>query len=285
MTEHQKLDMSATNRGAIRRKDDYYETNQGAVTLFNGDCADLLKSLEGNSVDAIITDPPYGTASESKVQKRGNNDLETFNIEWDCELPTHWLVEACRACVPGGALLTFTDNREVTTLWNAMESAGWKPLQTFTWIKSNPPPQPRQNFCSGIETAVFARKPGKVHYWNGGGATVNYFHAPLVSGTRVHPTQKPEPLMAHLIRILAPVGGVVLDPFMGSGTTGVCAIANGRRFIGAEQDIGYFQAAKSRIEAAANQEVLIPVQDIVPTQGDFMDDVPTCRVIDSEVCK
>jgi DNA modification methylase len=270
--------MSATNRGATRHKDE-------ALRLFNGDCADLLRSLESDSVDAIITDPPYGTASETKVQKRGNNDLEVFNLEWDGELPTAWLTEACRACVPGGALLTFTNNREVTTLWNAMESAGWKPLQTFTWIKSNPPPQPRQNFCSGIETAIFARKPGKVYCWNGGGATVNYFQAPIVAGTRIHPTQKPESLMAHLIRLLSPVGGVVLDPFMGSGTTGVCAIANGRRFIGAELDASYFQAAKARIDAAANQEVLIPVQNVAPIQCDFMDATPTVRVIDSEVCK
>lgn len=222
------------------------------------DCMEFMKQLPANSVDAIITDPPYGTASKTKIQKHGDNPSTDFNLEWDGELPVEWLSGALRVTVEGGALIAFTDNKEVTTLWNAMQAAGWNPLQTITWVKSNPPPQPRQDFCSGVETAIFARKPGKIHCWNGGGATVNWREFPLTSNTdRIHPTQKPLNLMAWLVRLVTPESGLVFDPFMGSGTTGVAAIKEGRRFVGCEIDATFAADAIKRIELAAAQGILL----------------------------
>lgn len=228
------------------------------MQLICADCVEAMKGMADNSVDAIVTDPPYGTASESKVQKHGDNPLTDFNLEWDVVLPVQWLVDAYRVCVPGGACIAFTDNREVTTLWRAMEAAGWRPLQTLTWVKSNPPPQPRQNFCSGVETAIFARKPGKVHCWNGGGATVNWREYPLTSNSeRVHPTQKPLALMSWLVSLVSDPGHVVLDPFCGSGTTGVACVNLGRNFIGIERDPAYFELMKTRIETRQTQTRLL----------------------------
>lgn len=230
-------------------------------TLHVGDCRDVLRTLPDASVDAVVTDPPYGTASASKVQKKGSNDLETFDIAWDHELPTDWLADALRVTVEGGALIAFTDTKMVTALWTAMDAEGWRPLQVLAWVKPNPPPQPRQNFCSGVELAVFARKPGKVHAWNGGGATVNWRSFPLVSALeRKHPTQKPVALMAWLCRLVTPPNGLVLDPFAGSGTTGVAALRERFRFVGIEREPEYAEIARARLTDAAAQPDLFAAE-------------------------
>ncbi len=227
------------------------------MILHLGDCLEKLKEVEHQSIDAMITDPPYGTASKTKVQKQGANDLNAFDIEWDQELPTEWLKVARGKITPGGSFLIFTDNKMVTTLWDELEIAGYKPLQMFYWIKKNPPPQPRKNFCSAVETAIFGRVEGKVNHWGGGGHSPNCFSAPIVSGGERtdHPTQKPVSLMAHLVRVLTPPKGTVMDPFMGSGTTGVASVKAGFDFVGIEQHTPFFEIAKARIEYANNGQV------------------------------
>lgn len=261
--------MSATNRGSEREKDDFY-------VIHTANCLDVLRTLPDCSVDAIITDPPYGTASPSKVQKCGE-ELTSFNLEWDATLPVDWLGDAARLLVPGGSLMVFTDNNQVTDLWRALEAVGLNPLQTVTWVKSNPPPQPRKNFCSGIETAIFARKPGKVHRWNGGGATVNFFECPIVSANRLHPTQKPEQLMSWLVSLVSDPGDTILDPFSGSGTTGAVAIQLGRDFIGIEKDATFAALARDRLAAVAAQGDLL--------HSSRLEQFPTVHVIDIEDCK
>ena len=213
-----------------------------------GNNLELLATLPDNSLDAIVTDPEYGTASKTKVQKRGNKLVE-FNISWDGSFPTAWIALATKKLKPGGSLISFTDNKRVETLWNALKANGLNPLQNLYWYKTNPPPQPRKNFQSAIETAVFARKPGKIIYWGGGGATPNVFQYPIVTGPErtAHPTQKPVPVMRWLISLVCPVGGVVCDPFAGSGTTCEAAWLRGRNYIGMEFDPEYHAIATARL--------------------------------------
>lgn len=220
--------------------------------LHQGDCLDVLRGLPDASVDAVVTDPPYGTASVTKVQKRGTNRLETFAITWDTQLPLEWVIPAARVLKPGGSLLAFTDTKAITTVWQALKHAGVNPLQCVYWHKTNPPPQPRKNFSSAVEALIFARKSGKVLWWAGGGATPNIIHAPLVGGRERagHPTQKPVALMSHLCRLVIPPGGTVLDPFMGSASTGVAALQGGYSFIGIERDPDYIAIAERRLASA-----------------------------------
>lgn len=213
-----------------------------------GDNAIVTAGIPSGSIDAVITDIPYGTASESKVQTHSGVACESFNLEWDREMPLDWLAEAFRMTVEGGSLMFFCDNAEVTTAINAARSAGWHFLQTFYWVKTNPPPQPRKNFCSGIETAIFCRKPGKIAYWGGGGATLNWYSSGLVRDSiRIHETQKDSGLMRQIVRCLCPVGGIVLDPFCGGGTTGVACGIEGVKFIGIEIDPEKADNARNRI--------------------------------------
>ena len=198
--------------------------------------------------DAIITDPPFGTASPTKVQTRSGN-AGSFDIEWDRSTVDGWMERAARILKPGGSLITFGDTRRATEMWDEAKAVGLKPLQLFYWIKSNPPPQPRKNFQSGVEVAVFARKPGEVLYWGGGGATPNFFKAPIAAGNdrTEHPTQKSLDLFRHLVKLVVPPGGMVLDPFCGSGTTLVAALLEGRSAVGFDLSADYCTIARDRI--------------------------------------
>lgn len=219
--------------------------------VHRANCLDFLQLLPAESVDAVITDPPYGTASMTKVQKRGNNELVAFNLTWDASIPYAWIPMAARAMKPGAAGYIFTDAKAPGKLWSFLRKLGLKPLQNFYWRKLNPPPQPRKNFCSAIEVAVFFRKPGPVHCWLGGATTHNVFECGLAAGNErtSHPTQKPTALMEHLVKLVSPLGGIVLDPFGGSGSTGISAQRNGRSFWSCELDPIFVGEANAWLDA------------------------------------
>jgi len=220
----------------------------------HGDCLEVMAEIPANSVDAVITDPPYGCQNAGQVQATGVNSgkgrVEGFEISWNYDLPLEYLEECERVLKPGGSLVTFTDTKRVETVWNYIEDLGLRPLQMFYWLKSNPPPQPRKNFQSGVEAAIFARKAGKIIYWGGGGASLNYCETAIAMGKdrTKHPTQKHVGVMEYLIRRVCPPGGVVLDPFGGSGTTGVAGLLAGRRVLLIERDPDFYSIMCERLE-------------------------------------
>lgn len=223
--------------------------------LHEGSCQTLLQALPDACMDAVITDPPYGTASPGKVQATSSQggEIRQFDLPWDRELPLDWIPEAARALRPGGAFVAFTDGKRIGELWAAAEAAGLKGRHNLYWRKTNPTLQPRGNFASAVEVALYARKPGGPEFWTGGATTHNVYEAPLCTGPErtAHPTQKPQRLMEWLIGLLVPPDGFVLDPFAGSGTTGAAALKLGRRFMGAERDPEYYRIACARLDRTA----------------------------------
>lgn len=219
---------------------------------------DLVALLDGvPRVHAIQTDPPYGTASSSKVQKRGNR-IETFDLAWDKAAPLGWIAPAVEWLEPGGAVLAFFDNKLMTDLWRALEAEGVRPLQTVYWEKPIAP-QPRPNFCSCIESAVFGRKTGgKVVAWHGGGATPNIFRASRAAGGErtEHETQKPMALWEPLLRLVTSPGMAVLDPFVGSGTTIIAAERSDRVAYGLDNRPLAVQWALDRWEQYAGKKAV-----------------------------
>jgi site-specific DNA-methyltransferase (adenine-specific) len=229
----------------------------------HGDCLDLLRAMPDASVDAVVTDPPYcaGAVSESQRTSAGGQGLRSENIKrfgWFVgdnmgTAGLAWLLrsiacEAARVCKPSGSLVVFCDWRMMATLQPAIESAGMRFQNLVVWDKGN----------MGLGSGFRAQHELALHFTNGkpeyhDRSTGNVICTRRVSAVdREHQTQKPVELMAKLIRVVCPQGGTVVDPFCGSGSTGVACAENDRNFIGFERDSGYVEIARRRIAEAAN---------------------------------
>lgn len=223
--------------------------------ITQGDADILGPALTPASVDAIITDPPYGTNDgRGKRSAKGGDSAADFAHAWDTVLPLAWFSWAVNVVRPGGAVMVFSDAKRVGEVWEAGEAAGLKGRQLFYWQKSNCPPTPRKNFASAVEAGVFLVRPGGSNVWNGGGWCRNIIEHKLAHNeqdgqTRHHPTQKPIGVMRWLVELVTNPGDLVLDPFAGSGTTGVACVQTGRRFLGFELDQAFADRAVARLNA------------------------------------
>jgi site-specific DNA-methyltransferase (adenine-specific) len=233
------------------------------VDLRRGDALAVLRDLPDASVDAVITDPPYSSGGQFRSDRMatthtkyvqsdsGNLALAEFSGDnrdqrayayW-CAL---WLGECQRVTRPAGVCLLFTDWRQLPATTDALQSGGWIWRGIVPWAKPSARPQSGR-FTSSCEYVVWG---------SNGGMPIDYA-APVLPGfyqanaprDRDHITQKPLSVMRDLVKI-CPKGGTVLDPFMGSGTTGVAAVLEGRSFVGVELTEHYYQVAERRITTA-----------------------------------
>jgi site-specific DNA-methyltransferase (adenine-specific) len=199
------------------------------VTLYCGDCREILPTL--GRVDAVVTDPPYGMAFKSNHRKvehlRIANDLNSDCLKFACAIPSrHSSYVFCR--------------------WDNLPEMP-KPRSFITWVKNNwSMGDLEHEHARQTEGAAFY--PGPNHHFPSGRPS------DLIRAARTdnsfHPTEKPVPLMMSFVGWTS---GVVLDPFMGSGTTGVAAVKMGRKFIGIEIEPKYFDIACRRISDALKQ--------------------------------
>lgn len=239
----------------------------GNATLYRGDCLEVLPTL--GAVDAVITDPPYSSggmvrgdraAKTSAKYQRGDTvkRMPEFSgdsrdqrgwVEW-CAI---WLAQCRRLTAAGGIVATFTDWRQLPSSTDALQVAGWVWRGVAVWDKGTAIPQPNA-FLAQCEFLTWGTNgPREVDYQ--GGAYLPGCFQVQAPKEREHITQKPVGLMSAICDIV-PRGAVVLDPFMGSGTTGVACIQGGRRFIGIEMSAQYFDIACRRIEQAQQQATL-----------------------------
>jgi len=232
-----------------------------SAVLHRGDALAVLRDLPDASVDAVITDPPYssggafrGDRTLSVHAKYVNNDsmsgnaLASFTGDtrdqraygyW-CAL---WLGEALRICKPGGTCALFTDWRQLPATTDALQAGGWIWRGLVPWAKTTYRPQAGR-FAAQCEYVVWGSAGAMpVDYTDG---CLPGFYQAIPPREREHITQKPLDVMRSLVRI-APVGTTVLDPFMGSGTTGIAAILEGRDFIGIELTEHHYRVAEDRI--------------------------------------
>ena len=234
------------------------------VQLYCGDCLDILPTL--GRVDAVVTDPPYSETTHNgarslayKAQQNGGHIAIDFEPVTD-----DFLRRVFGLCHSGGWVISFLD-------WHHMLPLKLSPppnlefIRFGVWAKRNPMPQltgdrPGQ----GWEGIAIMHPPGRKQ-WNGGGASAVYdFGSSRYGnfGPSNHPTEKPVDLVVTLIQQFTNPGATVLDPFMGSGTTGVACVRTGRRFIGIEIDPGYFAIAERRIREAQMQPPLFPHETV-----------------------
>jgi site-specific DNA-methyltransferase (adenine-specific) len=258
--------------------------------LLLGDCLDLMRDLPDGSVDAIVTDPPYGQSNES----------------YDRGVQAEVWRECHRVAAPNAALISFAGSPTYHRIASGIEAGGWRVRQMWGWIYRDgliTSAWPKEGFdrlrpafdpiCYASKGKVLlnltregepwdkltGRDPSKPSYnrfnistrsggkrnRHAGGhyptalvaesevAGFDYFALARTNGgvtlKTLHPNTKPLALMRWLVAKLPP-GGVVLDPFAGSGTTGVAALAEGRSFLGIERDPAYFAIAEARLAAA-----------------------------------
>ena len=241
-----------------------WRTADGSVQLYCADCLDVLPTLEAGSVDAVVTDPPYGnlkggyTRSDDRLGKRIHPST-AIGDEWGASFD--WAPEAVRVASYG--VVVFCSHHAIVE--TAIAFAGLRKAVLLTWHKPNAAPTGKNVPRFTEEHAWgFAIKPGLS--WDGFTQTIistpslavgccaNQERILRESGQAAHPTQKPLAVFNWIIDAIDPT--ITLDPFMGSGTTGVACIRAGRRFIGIEKEPEYFEIAKRRILAELNRHPL-----------------------------
>ncbi len=202
---------------------------------------DVLRTLRDGAYHAVVVDPPYGMDYQSKSRRfpmpKILNDQRPFI--W-------FLYDAFRVARPDAALLCFCIGRTQEAFRSAIEIAGWKVRSQVVWDRVvHGMGDTKTMFAPRHDVAWFATK-GRFAFTGGRPKSV-LRHQKVLGRDLRHPTQKPVDLMMGLIRYIAPERGHVLDPCMGSGSTGVAAIRLGRRFTGIEMDRGYYRVAVRRI--------------------------------------
>lgn len=236
----------------------------GDATLYLGDALGIMQAAASFRAQAMITDPPYCSGGFNEAGKRAAKGQglrsETFKEkDWfgGDNMTTgglQWLLRAVAVAFKGHAASTgatasfFADWRMVPALATAIEAAGLRYQSMPVWDKQAP----------GLGTGFRAQHECILHFSI---ETPKYFsfmygnvlRAPRMPSERDHPTEKPVSIMVALIEVQSEAGGCVLDPFMGSGTTGVAAAMTGRRFVGIEHDPIHFDTACRRIEEAYRQ--------------------------------
>jgi site-specific DNA-methyltransferase (adenine-specific)/modification methylase len=235
--------------------------------IVNTDSFQHLKKIPDQSVDLILTDPPYNLSEYStgnmKFEWRAdiNNDLAEWDKNFD---PFSVKDEFLRILKPTGNIFAFCSYNLIGR-WHEIFDPLFDTFQFFVWHKTNPVPKFRKaGFLNSCELIVCMWNKG--HTWNFGKQSEmhNFFEGPICMGNeRVknpkHPTQKPLRLLKHLINIASNERDLVLDPFMGVGSTGIAAVEMHRRFIGIEIEKDYYEATKKRF---AELQLSLPISSI-----------------------
>ena len=235
-----------------------------AVTLWQGDCLELMKNIPDGSVNLILTDPPYNLglfmknrATNLKAMRpnffgaAGWDDLD-FE-EWKKSMDKMFEECAMVSCV-GASMIMFMSIIKVETIIQIADKHGFYYKTTGIWHKQNPMPRNMNlHFINSTEAWLYFIYKKRTSTFNNNGKAVHDFFETSVTPAGEkrfgkHPTQKPVALLETFVELLSNEGEVVFDPFMGSGSTGVACVNTNRNFIGIELDEGYFDIAKERIE-------------------------------------
>jgi modification methylase len=253
------------------------QETKASARIVVGDCVAEMTKLPAASVDLIFADPPYNLQLQGDLKRPDDSRVDAVDDDWDKfssfsvydDFTRAWLMACRRVMKPSATLWVIGSYHNIFRVGTVLQDLGFWILNDIVWRKSNPMPNFRgRRFTNAHETLIWAaRDAAKRDY------TFNYealkagnediqarsdWFIPLCTGEerlkgadgkKLHPTQKPEALLARVILAASRPDDLVLDPFCGSGTTGAVARRLRRRFIGIERDADYAAAAESRIGA------------------------------------
>jgi modification methylase len=242
-----------------------------------GDSIALMEKLPAGSVDVVFADPPYNLQLQGALQRPDQSDVDAVDDAWDQfdsfaaydAFTRAWLLAARRILKPNGTLWVIGSYHNIFRVGASLQDLGYWVLNDVVWRKTNPMPNFKgRRFANAHETLIWAARSeqGKRYTFNYDALKAanddvqmrSDWTLPICTGgerlkdengNKVHPTQKPEALLARVLLASTKPGDVVLDPFFGTGTTGAVAKKLGRNFIGLEREHAYADAARARIEA------------------------------------
>ena len=223
--------------------------------IFNRDSYDFDIAKTIGKVDHIITDPPYNISKDNnfstmKSAKRKGIDFGNWDKGFDL---FSWIKPYTQLINKDGSMIIFCSYRYISNLCDELEKCDMIVKDVLIWQKNNPMPRNRdRRYVQDMEFAIWAVKKGAKWIFNRPTEKPylrSVYQYPLCSGKEKtkHPTQKSLALMEDIIRVHTNENDIILDPFMGSGTTGVAALSLNRKFIGVEIDKDYFEIAKTRL--------------------------------------
>ena len=213
------------------------------IKLLQGDCMELMNNIPNESIDLVLTDIPYNEVNRKdnglrKLDKE-NADILTFDLQEFLEQ----LYDKAKSTI-----IIFCGKEQVSIIhsyFNDKQKKGKGTVRQLIWEKSNPSPMNGQHiYLSGVENAIWFKKRGgtfNAHCKN------TVFKYPI-GRSKLHPTEKNHLLLQELILDNSNENDLILDPCMGSGSTGVVALQNNRNFLGIELNQNYFEIAKNRLE-------------------------------------
>ena len=217
--------------------------NKNNIKLLQGDCMELMNNIPNESIDLVLTDIPYDEVNRKdnglrKLDKE-NADILTFDLINFLEQ----LYDKAKSTI-----IIFCGKEQVSIIhsyFNDKQKKGKGTVRQLIWEKSNPSPMNGQHiYLSGVENAIWFKKRGgtfNAHCKN------TVFKYPI-GRSKLHPTEKNHLLLQELILDNSNENDLILDPCMGSGSTGVVALQNNRNFLGIELNQNYFEIAKNRLE-------------------------------------
>src|ERR1041385_1562724 len=270
--------MRVSRRGAsVRTPRTHSEPPSRSIIV--GDCVAEMARLSAGSVDLIFADPPYNLQLQGDLKRPDDSKVDAVDDDWDKfssfsaydDFTRAWLLAARRAMKPSATIWIIGSYHNIFRVGTVLQDLGFWILNDVVWRKTNPMPNFRgRRFTNAHETMIWAaREAGAKGY------TFNYealkagnediqvrsdWTLALCTGDerlkggdgkKLHPTQKPEALLARVILSSSRHGDTVLDPFSGTGTTGAAAKRLGRQFIGIERDSAYAAYADARISGTA----------------------------------
>lgn len=233
--------------------------------MHRSDALRWLTEYEGPPFDALITDPPYSSGGQFRGDRMGSTDskytqTESQGVRPDFDGDTRdqrsfltwmavWLMAARRCLVVGAPVVLFSDWRQLPTMTDALQAGGMVWRGIAVWDKTPACRPAMDSFAAQAEYIVWGSN-GPMPRDARAGCLPGVFTHRVAQNDKHHQTGKPTPLMRDIVRI-CPKGGAALDPFAGSGTTGVAALLEGRRFVGLEITDAYHEIAQRRLREAA----------------------------------
>jgi len=253
----------------------FFQEPSKTVYLYKADCFDILAQIPDSSIDMIFADPPY-FLSNGGITCQAGKMVSVNKGKWDKSQGTEenhefnrkWLSACQRALTPNGTIWVSGTSHIIFSVGFAMQQLGFKILNDISWFKINPPPNLScRYFTHSTETVLWAAKNKLSRHcfnyplmkkMNGGKQMKSLWDIyPPRNGEKTygkHPTQKPLALLDRIIKASTEPRDTVLDPFNGSGTTGVSAFNNGRKYIGIELEKEYLDVSVKRFKDAFKEK-------------------------------